>query len=75
VNVDRVPVQPDAFVVFWLDESARPLIEHKTQIAFAEHAEDEPILCSHLRVHLETETINPQTQTLLQIRAGNDRYA
>ncbi|HYN24889.1 MAG TPA: hypothetical protein VES69_07575, partial [Pyrinomonadaceae bacterium] len=62
--------QSNAFVVFWLDGGAGSLVEHKTQVAFVEHAEDEPALCSHLCVHFEAKTINPQTQTFLQIRAS-----
>jgi len=75
LNIDGIPVQPNAFIVLWLDGRTSPLIEHEAHVALVEHAEDEPAIFPHLGIHPEPEAINPQTQASFQIRAGDDGYA
>jgi hypothetical protein len=55
--------------------AAFSLVEHETQVILAKHAEDHLAFRPHFRIHPESETIDPQVQTLLQIRAGNNWYA
>src|SRR5687768_14687879 len=75
VDVHRIPVQPNAFIVLWLDGRTSSPIEHEAHVFFMEHAEDEPTFLSHLRVHPKAEPVNPKAQTLGQVDARDDRYA
>jgi len=73
VDITGPPVEPDALVVLWLDRCACPLIEPKVQMLIVNHAADETTVLPHRSVHAKTETLYPEAQTLVEIRARDDR--
>ncbi len=75
VNVHRIPLQPNAFIVLWLDGRTRSPIEHEAHVFFMEHAEDKATFLSHLRVHPKAEPVDPKAQSFVQVDARDDRYA
>src|SRR6266513_378947 len=74
VDIMGRPVEPNALVVLWLDRCARSLIEPKVQVLIVNHAADEATVLPHRSVHGKTETLHPEAQTLLEIRAWDDRH-
>jgi hypothetical protein len=51
------------------------LIEPEGQVFFVNHAADEAIALPHGPIHVQSESLDPETQTYLEILAGNDRNA
>ena len=74
MDITGRPVEPNALVVLWLDRCARSLIEPKVQVPIVNHAADEATVLPHRSVHGKTETLHPEAQTLLEIRAWDDRH-
>src|SRR6185436_648088 len=75
LDVARRPVEPDALVRLRLDRRALSLIEPERQALIMNHASDEAPLVPHRPIHGQPKPIDPEAQTLFQVRAGYDGNA
>src|ERR1700684_1133005 len=58
VDILRGPIESNALVVFRLDRSSSALVQHKIQVVFPKHAEDQ---LSSLRISELIENSRPST--------------
>src|SRR5438105_15017658 len=74
MDITWTPVEPNALVVLRLDRCAGALIEPKVQVLIVHHTADQAAVLAHRSVHRKSETLDPEAQTLLEIRARDNRH-
>jgi hypothetical protein len=72
MDVARCPVQPQPLKVLGLDGGTRAPVQPESQTFTVNHATDKTTLVMHGPIHGKSETIYPESQTSLEVRAWHD---
>jgi hypothetical protein len=76
VDVGWSPVQMNAMVVFRFGGCSCTPVKPEIQVSVVvNHAADQLAFVPHFSIHRKTEPFDPKAQALVEIRAGNHRYA